>query len=67
MTKIIQFRNKFDVLYSSENNPGTMGAQFIISIGTPFPGDFGQKLICRTLEEANWPEGLIRLAVPIFW
>lgn len=42
MRKITQFNNKFDVLYSRENNPCIVGAQRLAGGGAPIPWVLGK-------------------------
>ena len=43
MPEIVEFSNKFDVLYSRENNPWIGGVKYLTSSGAFFPGGFGQE------------------------
>lgn len=61
MTKIIQFNNKFDVLYSRENNPWIGGVPCLTSTRVLFPKDFEQDQVVwsELYREATQKQGMI--------
>lgn len=72
MTKLKQFINKFDVLYSREASPWIGGVQTHTSSETPFPGTLGESefylaVLTRKQGTTGWVvrDFLIRLAGPI--
>ena len=60
MTKLKQFSNEFDALYSRENNPWIEGVQCLTSSGVFFLRDVWARVSSyRMLEEATWEWGMI--------
>lgn len=52
-TKIIQFSNKFDVLFLRVNNPWVEGVQCLTTAEHPSRGIYGKSEMYRKLEEAT--------------